>query len=172
MRGHGQLAGGEHPAAAFFWRGAQRAQGVAIVCRGVGLREAVLVGVPDGGHAEGAEDALGEEVEERLAGDDLDDAAGDDVVGVGVLPLGAGLEVERLFGPDVEDVLSDGGLDERRHHVVLGPVILIAGGVGENLADGHFIAVREAGNIFSDGIVEREFSLLLEQQNGCRSELL
>ena len=109
MRGHGQLAGGEHPAAALLGREAQGAEGVAIVGRGVGLGELGLVGVPDGGHAEGAEDALGEEVEERLAGDDFDDAAGDDVVGVGVLPLRAGLEVEGLFGPGVEDLLRGVG---------------------------------------------------------------
>jgi hypothetical protein len=55
-----------------------------------------------------AEDARVRKSMSGCAGDLLHDAAGDDVVGVGVLPLRAGLEVERLFGPGVEDLL--GGL--------------------------------------------------------------
>ena len=45
-RGHGQLAGGEHPTAALLRGQAQRAEGVAIVGGGIGPGQRVLVGVP------------------------------------------------------------------------------------------------------------------------------
>ena len=170
--GHGELAGGEHPACAFFWRGTQRPESVAIVGGGVGRHELVRVGVPDGGHAQGAEDMLGEKLKERLAGDDLNDAAGDDVVGVRVLPLCAGIEVERLLGPGVEDLLRGGGLEHGGHDVVLGPVVLIAGGVRENLADCDFVAAGEAGDVLADRVVEGEFFLLLEHEDCGGRELL
>ena len=48
------------------------------------------------------------------------------------------------------------------HDVVLGPVVLIAGGVGEELADGDFVAAGESGDVFADGVVEGKFALLLE----------
>ena len=48
---------------------------------------------------------LAEKVHDFLAADFFNDEAGDDVVGVGVLPLRAGFEIERLFGPGVDDVL-------------------------------------------------------------------
>ena len=47
----------------------------------------------------GCEDFLAEEIEVGLAGDLFDDGAGDDEVGVGVLPLGAGIVVQRLATP-------------------------------------------------------------------------
>ena len=52
------------------------------------------------GHAERPEDPLGEELVERLAGDDLDDPP-EDVGRHRVQPLGAGLEGERQAGPGV-----------------------------------------------------------------------
>ena len=127
---------------------------MAIVGRGVRLAELGLVGVPDGGHAEGTEDVLGEEIEVGRAGDFFHDGSGDDEVGVGVLPLGAGLEVEWLFGPGVDDLLGGFAGQHGGHDVVLGPVVLIAGGVGEDLADGDFVAAGEAGDVLADGIVE------------------
>ena len=109
MRGHGEFAGGEHPAAAFFGCKAQRAERVADVGSGVGLGEFFFVGVPDALHAERVEDVFAEKIHELLAADFFNDGAGDDVVGVGVLPLRAGIEVERLFGPGVDDVLCGVG---------------------------------------------------------------
>ena len=64
------------------------------------------------------------------------------------------------------------GLEHGRHHVVLGPVVLVAGGVGEDFADGDFVAAGEAGNVFADRVVERELAFFLEQQNGRGGELL
>ena len=107
-----------------------------------------------------------------MAADFFDDGAGDDEVGVGVLPLGSGLEVERLFGPGVEDLLRGLGAKHRGHYVVFGPVVLIAGGVGENLADGDFVAARESGNILAYGVIDAELALFLEQKDGGRGELL
>ena len=97
---------------------------------------------------------------------------GDDEVGVRVLPLRSGLEVERLFGPGVENLLRALGVQHGGHHVVLGPVVLVAGGVGEDLADGDLVAAREAGNVFAHRVVERELALFLEEQNGGGGELL
>ncbi len=170
--GHGQFAGGKHPAAALLGRNAEGAEGVAIVGGGVGLGELGFVGVPDGLHAERAEDVFAEEVHELFSADFLHDCAGDDVVGVGVLPLRAGIEVERLFGPGVEDLLRAFGVQHGRHDVVFGPVVLVAGGVGENLADGDFVAAGEAGDVFADRVVEGEFALLLQEQDGRGGELL
>ena len=107
-----------------------------------------------------------------MAGDLLDDAAGDDEVGVGVLPLGSGLEVERLFSPGIEDLLGGFGDEHGGHDVVLGPVVLIAGGVGEDLADGDFVAAGEAGDVLADRVVEGELAFCLEEQDGGGGELL
>ena len=109
VRRHGEFAGSKHPAATFLGREAQRAEGMAIVGGGVGLGELGFVGVPHGLHAQRTEDVLGEKVHQRFAGNLFHDRAGDDVVGVGVLPLGAGIEVERLLGPRVHDLLRGGG---------------------------------------------------------------
>ncbi len=51
----------------------------------------------------GLEDVVAEEFGEGLAGDLLDDERGEDEVSVGVLPLGAGIEVEGLAGELVDD---------------------------------------------------------------------
>ena len=59
---------------------------------------------------------------------------------------------------------ADVGLHHGGHEVVLGPVVLIAGGVGEDFADGDFVAVGEAGEIFADGVVEGELALLLQEE--------
>ena len=153
--GHGEFAGGKHPAEAFFGCDAQGAEGMAVVGRGVVGTELGLVGVPRAGHAQRAENVFGDELEVGFAGNFLNDAAGDDEVGVGVLPLGAGLKVERLFGPGVEDLLGGSGSAHGDHDVVLGPVVLIAGGVGEDLADGDFVAAGEAGDVLTDRVINR-----------------
>ncbi len=170
--GHGEFAGGEEPALAFFGGGARRAEGETKIADGVGVAEAFLVRVEDAGHGERLEDFLLEEGEERHAGNFFDDETRDDVVGVGVLPLGAGIEIERLAGPLVEDVLGGGGLEHVGHDVVLRPVVLIAGGVGEELAEGDFIGAGEMGKEFGDFVVEGELALLLKKKEGGGGELL
>src|SRR5581483_929419 len=94
--GHGELTGGEHPAAAGVGSYAQGAEGVTVVRRDE--RRIALIGVVNVVHAEGGEEILLEELEEILTADLFEDHAGDDVVGVGVLPAGTGIEVEGLFG--------------------------------------------------------------------------
>ena len=88
------------------------------------------------------------------------------------MPLRAGIEVERLFAPDIEDALGRGGREHGSHDVILRPVILVAGGVREDFANGHLVAASEPGKIFADRIVERELALLLKHQDRRRSELL
>ena len=46
------------------------------------------------------------------------------------------------------------GVQHGGHHVVLGPVVLVAGGVGEDLADGDFVAAGEAGDVLADRVVD------------------
>ena len=172
VRGHGQLTRGEHPSAPFLGCHTQRAEGVANVGCGVGGGQLGFVGVPNRLHAERAEDTRGEQVHERCAGDGLHNAAGDDEVGIGILPLRAGLEVERLFGPGIDNLLGALWFPHGGHQVVFGPVVLVAGSVRENLADGDFVALGEAGNVLANRVVERELALFLKQQNGSRGELL
>jgi uncharacterized protein DUF6973 len=124
------------------------------------------------GEADRLEDAGADELEERHSARFLDDHAGEGVVGIAVLPARAGLKVERLLGPRVGDRLRGGGLEHPRHHVVLGPEVLVAGGVGEEHADGDFVAAGQAGNVFRDGVVEAELAVLLEKKCCHRCELL
>ncbi|MDD1450631.1 hypothetical protein NHF48_005990 [Sphingomonas sp. H160509] len=84
----------------------------------------------------------------------FDDQAGDDIACVGILPLCAGLEIERLLGPTVDDLLRRDGLGHRREAVVLRPVILKARGMAEQLADRDAVAAGDAGNVFRDAVVE------------------
>ncbi len=97
MSGHGQFAGGEHPAAALLGRGTQRSQRIAIVGGGIGPGGFSSSEFHTDFMSQRTEDVLGEEIHELFAADFFDDEAGDDVVGVGVLPLRAGIEVERLL---------------------------------------------------------------------------
>jgi hypothetical protein len=169
--GHGELAGGEEPAFAFLGCGARRAEGVTKVAGGVGVAEALLIRVEDTGHGEGLKNFLLEELQEGHAGNFFDDQAGDDEIGVGVLPLGAGIEIERLAGPLVEDLLRGGGLEHVGHDVVLRPIVLIAGGVREELADGDFVGASEMGKEFGDFVVEGELALFLKEEDGGSGEL-
>src|SRR6185437_6460862 len=91
---------------------------------------------------------------------------------VAVLPARAGVEVERLPGPVIENAFRTDGLLHAGWHVVLRPEILIAGGVRQDLAYRDLVAAREAGHVLRDGIVERELPFLLQEQDGRRRELL
>ena len=172
MRRHGQLTGGEHPASALLGSHAQGPEGVAIVSRGVGLCQLRLVGVPHRLHPQRAKNSLSKKIHEGRAGDGLHDAACDDVVGVGVLPLRSGLEVQRLLRPGVQNLLRAFGLQRGRHHVILGPVVLVARCVRENLPYSDLVAARQAGNILADGIVQAQLAVFLQHQNRRRCELL
>ena len=171
MRRHGQLAGSKHPANTLLGRHTQWAQRIPNVWRGIYLGEFDGVGIPNRLHAQRPENMLAQEVPVVLAGNDLHDAARDDEIRVRILPLGAGVKVERLLAPGVDDLLRGFGPFHRGHHVVFGPVVLVAGGVRENFADGHLIASREAGNVFADRIVNAQFALFLQKQNRRRREL-
>ena len=123
-------------------------------------------------NAERAEDVLLEEGQERLAGDALDDQPGDDIAGVRILPLRAGLEVERLACPAVDDHLRGRRVRHRLEAVILRPVILQARRVAEQLADGDPLAAGDPGNIFGDRVVEREAALIAKDEDGGGGELL
>ena len=82
------------------------------------------------------------------------------------------LEVERLVRPRVSDRLRRRRLQHSRHHVVLRPEVLVAGGVREKHANGYIIPTSETGDIFRDRIVECEFAFLLENESCDGGELL
>ncbi len=168
---HAEFSGSEVPASAFAADGARWAEGIAGISRGV-LRARIGETVVRGGHLERMEEMLAQERDEFLAGDFFEDRSGDDVIGVAVLPFGAGLEIEGLFGPGVEDGLGRGGLGPASDEVVLRGVVFVAGGVGEQFADGDFVRSGEAGNVFGDFIVEGEFAGFLFEEEGGGGELL
>ena len=114
---------------------------------------------------------LAQEVEELLTADRFNDQAGDDVVGVGVLPLRAGFEVERLGRPLVEDLARSYRLELRFDGVVFRRVILVAGSVGQDLPDRDFVAARQARHVLADRIIERELALFLKKKDSGGGKL-
>src|SRR5579885_1605342 len=106
--GHGKLAGGEIPAGSFAPGGTRRTQGIARIGRRVGgLRGGPVRG---GLHSERLEDIFSKKIHEALAGDFFKNRAGENVVRIAVLPFCSGVEIERLFGPAIEDGERGGGL--------------------------------------------------------------
>ena len=98
----------------------------------------------------------------------MHDEAEDDVVGVGVLPVGAGCEVERLGGPgEWIGLVTPGGDD-----VVLRREVFVAGGHGHEVAEGDLVGAGEVGEVFGDGVVDGELAALLQEKDGVRGELL
>jgi hypothetical protein len=55
---------------------------------------------------------------------------------------------------------------------ILGPVVLVAGRVRQDLPYRHFVAAGQAGNILAHRVIELELSLLLQDENRSRGELL
>ena len=109
---------------------------------------------------------------ERHAGHALDDRCGDHVVGVAVLPLGAGLEVERLARPSLHDLARRRRPLHVHEHVVLRPVVLVARGHRQQLPDADVRGARQLREPLRDLVVERELAVLLKQQDRRGGELL
>ncbi len=84
----------------------------------------------------------------------------------------AGIEVEGFAGEFVNDFKGIAGKLPGGDGVVLGRVVLITGGVGEEIDDANFRGASEFGEILADRVVERELALLLEEQNSGSGELL
>ena len=103
---HRQFAGGEQPAFAFLGRGnrggpsANRRYRTGSFGPSGALSMSLTVVI-----ANRPEDTFRQELEQRHPARLLHDQAGDDVVGVAVLPAAARLEVERLARPLVQDRL-------------------------------------------------------------------
>ncbi len=70
---------------------------MALIAGGIGRRQFGGIRVVDVVHAQGQEDTLLQQIDQGHAAHLLHDAACDHVVGVGILPLRAGIEIERLF---------------------------------------------------------------------------
>ena len=102
----------------------------------------------------------------------MHDERGEDEVCIGVLPLGAGLEVEWLAGELMDDGERVAGELPGGNGVVLGRVVLIAGGVGEEIDDLDVVRAGELGEVFADGVLQGELALLLQDEDGRRGELL
>ena len=84
----------------------------------------------------------------------------------------AGIEVERLFRPHIQNVLGGGRHHHGGHHVILGPVVLVARGVREQHTEGDLIGAGQLRQVLRDRIVESELALLRQQQDSGRGELL
>jgi hypothetical protein len=149
----------------------QRADGVADVAGGIGLGQGLMIEVMDGLHAELREDARAEKFECTIAGSFLQHAARGDETGVAVLPGCAGLEIERLGGPTVENAFGGYGLPHEGRNVVLRVVVLIAGGMREELADSDVVGARQVGQVLADAVIEGEFAVLDGEQD-CGGEKL
>ena len=124
-------------------------------------------------HAERLEDVLLQELGIGLAADLLDQVAKQRVAGVAVVHLLAWLELERLVTESRDQPL---GRDRKRHRrLVVGKAreVRDAGGVGEEVEDGHlrpgWWRIRK---VLADQVVDREPAAFLEQQNRRGGELL
>ena len=121
-----------------------------------------------GGHAERREERFAGELGERLSGDAAHQDGRQIVAAVGVRILGAGRVIEgALAAQDIQHVRVGVGARGARpagdgFHAA--PVAQSAG-VVEQVADGERRAVvRQLGEIFARGIVERELALLGEKR--------
>ncbi len=141
------------------------------------MRGGIRLGHPEIGidcafHVQRLEHALGKEAHKRLARHLLDDQAGGDIAGVGILPLAARREIERRLGPAIEDLHRLHRLSHRREAVVLRPEVTIARCVAQELADRHLVGVGQPGEIVADRVVERKLALVRQHQDRSRGELL
>ncbi len=175
-----------------------RPAGAEAVQRGQPRRPVVLD--PEGGvgHAERAEDPLGEELVERLPGGDLDHAA-EDVGGDAVVPLRARLEQQRQRRPAVarrRQVHAPGRAGVEAGRAVdrvdrVHPVEPVGepGGVGEQVPDPHRLGgrdrervlVRAAGvdaqvgegrDELADRVGQLQRALLVQHHRGDRGDRL
>ena len=117
---------------------------------------------------ERAEDALLEDLVDRLAGDLLDQHAKQHRVGVGVCPALARREERRLAAHEVDQLL---GLplplrvrEERLLEGLLGSVGGNAAGHVGQLAQCGDVAVGQAREVLADRVVERNFALFHQLQ--------
>ena len=170
--GHREFAGPEHPALAFFRGRTRRADSITEIPHRIARAKRRFVGVDDRLHSQTRENALLEKLEQRHAAHLFGDDAGDDVVGVAVLPLRAGIEVERDLCPTVHDVFRGRRQHHRRHDVVLRPEVLIARRHRQQLAQRDLVGARQIGKPPRDRVVERDLPVFSEQQNRRRRELL
>ena len=150
------------------------------------------------GHPERFEDPLLQEHVERLTGHDLDDAS-EHVGRHAVVPLAAGLEHEREFGPlrTAGGEIETGRVPPREPGVAVDRVDGVGvvepvgqpGRVGEQMPDPHRLDLRledrieerarsvdrrvgELGDEGADRLLQRERSLLVEHHRGDRGDRL
>ncbi len=122
-------------------------------------------------HVQRGKDLLLQELQQWLPGHLLDNGRRQNVPGIGVLPVGAGLEVERPAGPLIENGFDRSGMQHLRGHKILRPEITQSRSVGQHLAHGHFGRIAQVGKPLSRRVVEGQFTLLDQQQHGRRGEL-
>ena len=104
LRGHCQFAGCKEPTLAHVRRRTQRAQGRPRVAHRVGSVRGSLVGIHDARHVQGSKYAALQRSEQWLAGYLLEDHASGGVARIAVLPTLARREIERLTGPELQDL--------------------------------------------------------------------
>ena len=195
----GVVAGRGHRAAAAAVELPRHAGIMQLVLRaGVGMRgqrlrdTRALVGRDEErrvGHLQRPVDALREELAERLAGHDLDDAA-EDVGRQAVLPPRAGLVEQWRLAQALDELVH--GQRQRRHvrglrvHLVdfRRPAVAVreTGGVAHQVLDRHLALDRSAlhadrlglerGNVLRHGIRQQQATFLVQRQRRHRDERL
>ena len=144
------------------------------------------------GHLQRRQDAFGQERAERLAGDDLDDAA-EHVGGAAVVPFRAGLADQRhagdhgrMFGVGDLAAAQPRLLVELLHQAVAGVVVGEARGVPQQVLHRHLplhryqlelavvldadLLVGKFRNEFRDGIAEDEVAVLDQHHDADRDD--
>ena len=129
FHGHGQFACRKEPAASYLGRRTRRAERITQVTDWICVEELGPINVGDAFHVEGRKYLFLQKLQQRFATGLFDDESGDDIIRVAVLPLRAGLKIERLARPSVQNPFCRDWLQHIGHHVVLRPEVLIAGGV-------------------------------------------
>ena len=128
-------------------------------------------------HPQGLEDVLAHEGGEVLAGGALDDDRGQAEGGVVVVPLGAGLVLERGLALDDVDDLGTvdpvASVEAASGHARQVQELAQAGGMGDEVAYGDGVAeLGQLRDVPADVVVQREQSPLGLQHDGEGGELL
>src|SRR5579885_125909 len=131
----------------------------------------VVIAVLRVGHSERREDIFSGELTQSFATNTLDDDGEKEKSRVAVQEFAAGVKTEGLLAGDNPEGVFVGGdtIDVDAREVEESKVVAQATGVVEEVKDRNFLAViRQLGDVFSDVVIDGQFSLLFEQQNaGC-----
>ncbi len=125
------------------------------------------------GHSGGAEHVLLQVPLVRRTGDSLDDHTEEEIAGVRVRELGAGLELERPVLEVRDDLRLGVWLVAHLHQLGVGGVAGDPRGVREQLVNRHMApALGRLRHVLADGVLDAELALLHEREDRGGRELL